>query len=236
MHRFVKKSSVLTNKEIAKQINFLGKLMELYGENSFKTRAYTNAYLAIRKWPEPISDMEIDAIYNIPGIGKAISVKIRELLDTGEIQAMEQYKDKTPLGIQEILTIKGLGPKKVKVIWESLGIESVGELLYAINENRLVDVKGFGAKTQENLKNQLNYHVDSRGKLHYANALILVNEFLQRIKAELGDTQVDYVGALARKSNIIGQIDILTTADKKALDNFLAVSYTHLTLPTIYSV
>ena len=195
--------------------------MELYGENSFKTRAYTNAYLAIRKWPEPISDMEIDAIYNIPGIGKAISVKIRELLDTGEIQAMEQYKDKTPLGIQEILTIKGLGPKKVKVIWESLGIESVGELLYAINENRLVDVKGFGAKTQENLKNQLNYHVDSRGKLHYANALILVNEFLQRIKAELGDTQVDYVGALARKSNIIGQIDILTTADKKALDKFL---------------
>jgi len=217
----VKKSSVLTNKEIAKQINFLGKLMELHGENSFKTRAYTNAYLAIRKWPQPITDMETYAINNIAGIGKTISIKIRELLDTGEIQTMEQYKDKTPIGIQEILTIKGLGPKKVKVIWETLSIESIGELLYAINENRLVDVKGFGAKTQENLKNQLNYHVDSRGKLHYANALILVNEFLKKVKEALGEIQVVYVGEVARKSNIIGQIDILTTADKMAFNQFL---------------
>ena len=221
MNRFVKKSTVLTNKEIAKQINFMGKLMELHGESSFKTRAYTNAYLAIRKWPESIADMENDAINKVPGIGKAISTKITELLETGEMQYMEQYKDKTPIGIQEILTIKGLGPKKVKVIWESLGIESVGELLYAINENRLVDVKGFGAKTQESLKNQLNYHVDSRGKLHYANALGLVSEFIQKVEKKLDKALVVSVGEMARKSDVISKIEILTTADKQKVLSFL---------------
>ncbi len=211
----------MTNKEIAKKINFLGKLMELHGESTFKTRAYTNAYLAIRKWPVPLSGMDVEDTNKVPGIGKAISIKIRELIDTGEIQTMEQYKDKTPIGIQEILTIKGLGPKKVKVIWETLGIESVGELLYAINENRLIDVKGFGEKTQESLKNQLNYHVDSRGKLHYANAEELVSEFLQIANQKLANQKVVSVGEIARKSEIVAVIDIMTTATKKTFIQFL---------------
>ncbi|MCB0584757.1 MAG: DNA polymerase/3'-5' exonuclease PolX, partial [Phaeodactylibacter sp.] len=74
----------------------------------------------------------------------------------------------TPEGIQEMLNIKGFGPKKIMAVWKGLGVESIGELLYAVNENRLVELKGFGKKTQEELKNQLEYYQRSKHKYHYA--------------------------------------------------------------------
>ena len=144
---------------------------------------------------------------------------------------MKDYQDKTPLGVQEMLNIKGFGPKKVKVIWESLQVESLGELLYAINENRLVDLKGFGAKTQATLKEQVVYHLESSDKLHYAVAETLTNEFVDKLKADIPNNEHAIVGQLARKNNTITTLEILTTASDNA-----SVSYTHLTLPTICSV
>ncbi|MFT7606355.1 MAG: DNA polymerase (family 10), partial [Saprospiraceae bacterium] len=156
----------MTNKEIANAFNDLGRIMELHGENTFKIRSYNNAYLSLRKLEIPLNEMPDDELAGIKGIGKTIVSKIRELEQTGSLEALDKYKAMTPVGVQEMLKIKGFGPKKVRVIWKDLGAESIGELLYACNENRLVELNGFGQKTQEDLKNKLVYFLNSKNKFH----------------------------------------------------------------------
>ena len=207
----------MTNREIAAQFNLLSKLIELHGESSFKSRSYTNAYLNIKKSPKQLSEMNAAEMHDMKGIGKAIQAKIQELLQTGEMQTLNRYLDKTPVGVQELLSIKGFGPKKVKIVWEDLGIESTGELLYAITENRLVELKGFGAKTQETLKQQLEYHLESKGKLLYAIALPLANELETLLRAQFTNKQTTITGAVARKCDIIEKFTVLTEADTKSV-------------------
>ncbi|NBR41145.1 MAG: hypothetical protein EBT93_17315, partial [Alphaproteobacteria bacterium] len=121
--------------------------MELHEENAFKIRSYNNAYLNIRKLPRELTELNESEISSLPGVGKAITAKITELIETGSLKNIEKLLDITPEGIVQMLGIKGLGAKKIGVIWKDLGVESAGELLYAVNENRLIDLKGFGAKT-----------------------------------------------------------------------------------------
>ena len=211
----------MSNKEIAKVFQFLGKIMELHGENPFKTRSYSSAYITIRKLPIPLELMEVDDINQIPGVGKAISEKIQELLSTGTLQTLEKYTSITPEGIQNLLRIKGLGPKKVKTVWDELGIESPGELLYACNENRLVALKGFGEKTQTQLRKQLEYYFASAGKLHFATAEKLAIDLIESLEA-VTNARFEVTGELKRLLPIINQIEFLSDteqSDKELSDN-----------------
>ena len=117
----------MTNKEVANVFNTLGKIMELHGENPFKTKSYSSAYINIRKLPFSVIDKTKEELIQLPGIGKAIAEKIVELKETGEISALNSFLDKTPKGIVELLGVKGFGPKKVKAVWEELHVESPGE-------------------------------------------------------------------------------------------------------------
>jgi len=211
----------MTNKEIAKKFSLLGKIMELHGESAFKTRSYTNAYLNLRKLPDELSEMTEKEIAALPGVGKAISGKISELLSTGEIQTLNKYIDMTPPGIVQMMGIKGFGPKKIAVIWKELEIETIGELLYAINENRLLDLKGFGEKTQASLKSQLEYFLESSDKVHFATAEKNTIELLSELNKAISASKHAEVGQVARKCNIIDQIDILTTASDKDIQKFI---------------
>ena len=172
----------MTNKELASKFNMLGKVMALHGENQFKITSYTNAYLTLRKLGDDLSDMSAEKLSEIPGIGKAIGLKIRELLDSGEMATLNRFLEMTPIGIQEMLNIKGFGAKKILTIWKDLGIETVEELHYACTENRLVELKGFGAKTQAQLKDQLEYFMDSKGLSHYANIADDANSLLDLLR------------------------------------------------------
>ncbi len=129
--------------------------MELHGENAFRIRSYRNAYNGLRKFEQPLSELKQSEIEAIIGIGKSSAEKITELIDTGKMDRLEYYQEKTPVGIQELLSIRGLGPGKVRTIWRDLGIESPGELLYACNENRLIEARGFGMKTQDDVKQKI---------------------------------------------------------------------------------
>lgn len=120
-----------------------------------------------------------------------------------------------------MLGIKGFGPKKVKIIWETLQIESIGELLYAINENRLLDLKGFGEKTQQSLKQQLEYHLESSGKILYAQADHLATQFLEKLRKEIPDAKMAMVGSISRKCDIIEQLEFLTTGSEERILKFL---------------
>ena len=210
----------MENRELANKFNLLGKLLELHGENPFKTRSYTNAYLTIKKWPDKIIELPEEELANIKGIGKAIKAKIVELAETGEMQTLNRYLDQTPPGIVEMLGIKGFGPKKIAVIWKELEIETVGELLYAINENRLKDVKGFGEKSQASLKTQLEYHLDSADKLLYAVAQRTVDQLLDQLNEAVPDNQHTAIGEVARKCSTIEQVDILTTCEAPVIKAF----------------
>jgi len=205
----------MTNKELANQFQALASLMELHEENKFKIRSYSNAYITLRKQPDPVAEMSDEEIGGIKGIGKAITGKIRELLDNGEMETMKKYQDQTPTGIQEMLGIKGFGPKKIRVIWKDLGAESIGELLYACNENRLIELKGFGEKTQKDLKQKLEYFLHSKNKFHYAALAQDADELLEQIEELLPDTKVSLVGEMRRKCQIVNIIEFLIGTEKE---------------------
>ena len=205
----------MTNKELANQFNALASLMELHEENKFKIRSYSNAYITLRKMSTPLADMSDEEIGGIKGIGKAITGKIRELLDNGEMETMKKYQDQTPIGIQEMLGIKGFGPKKIRVLWKDLGAESIGELLYACNENRLIELKGFGEKTQTDLKQKLEYFLHSKNKFHYAALAQDADELLEQIEEVLPDTKVSLVGEMRRKCQIVNVIEFLIGTEKE---------------------
>jgi DNA polymerase (family X) len=199
----------MSNKEIAKVFQFLGDIMELHGENPFKIRSYQNAYLTLRKLERPLTEMEAAEISAIKGVGQAIAEKIRELLDTGKMNTLQQYLDKTPEGVQEMLHIKGFGPKKIKVIWSELGIETIGELLYAVNENRLLELKGFGEKTQNELRQQLQYFLKSRNQFHFATLEKDGLQILEALQQALPDVKMEFTGAFRRCANVLESIDLL---------------------------
>jgi len=208
----------MTNKQVAAKFNLLGKIMELYKENPFKIKSYSNAYLTIRKMEKEVLKMSEDELSGQQGIGKAISAKIIELRETGKIGALEKYLGTTPPGIVELLRIKGLGPKKIKQIWEELNIESPGELLYACNENRLVDLKGFGAKTQANLIEKLAYFLDSRGSFLYGHIEQEGLELLDILQKVYSSNRWEFTGLFERKMPVLTEISIIT--DRSLEENF----------------
>lgn len=204
----------MTNKEIANKFQELASLMELHGENKFKIRSYSSAYITLRKQSELLEEMSDDEIGAIKGVGKAISGKIRELIESGEMETMKKYQEITPQGIQDMLKIKGFGPKKISVIWKELEVESVGELLYACNENRLVELNGFGQKTQQDLKNKLEYFLVSKNKFHYATLEKDANVLLEKIQKALPDAQVSWVGEMRRACPIVNVMEFLVASDE----------------------
>jgi len=154
---------------IADQFTLLSKLMDIHGENSFKTRSYSSAAFTIEKLPGQLSGMDPEQFVSIKGIGEAIGKKITQILETGELPLLREYIGKTPGGVIEMLQIKGLGPKKIATIWKEMGIESIGELLYACQENRLLLYKGFGEKTQANTRETIEFYMKAQGSHLYAD-------------------------------------------------------------------
>ena len=136
------------NNFIADQFSLLSKLMDIHGANSFKSKSYAVAAFNIEKLPQQLSETVPDKLSSIKGIGDSAAKKIAEILETGKLQVLEELIVNTPAGVLEMLNVKGLGPKKIAAIWKEMEIESLGELLYACNENRLLLYKGFGEKTQ----------------------------------------------------------------------------------------
>src|SRR5688572_15789456 len=126
---------MVDNYTIADQFSLLSKLMDIHGENEFKSKSYSVAAFTIEKLTTPVAEIEAAQLSSIKGIGQSAAKKIVEIVETGRLAALDDLVQKTPPGVLEMLNIKGLGPKKISTIWKEMNIESVGELLYACNEN-----------------------------------------------------------------------------------------------------
>jgi DNA polymerase (family 10) len=207
----------MDNKAIANTFLELGQLMELHGESPFKTKAYQNAYLSLKKLGTPINELSDAELKTIPGIGSAIQEKIKELLEKGSFSAIDKYREMTPPGVREILQVKGLGPKKVQAIWKELQIESIGELLYACQENRLTLLDGFGAKTQATVEQNLQFFLDSQGWYRYKDIYLKAKELLNKIQKAFPGDLFSFTGALIRQDQVLSDIELLCSVDEIVL-------------------
>jgi DNA polymerase (family X) len=211
-----------TNKEIARILRLHAQLMELHGEDNFKYRSYQNASLKISKLDKPLATMTAEQLSKIEGIGAALSSKIFQLVNEGSFNEFNKFVEQTPPGIIEILRIKGIGPKKIALLWKELAIESPVELLYACNENRLVDLKGFGKKTQEQLIHAIEYSIQNKDKFLYAIAENVANQLLSDLKSEGIGNEVSITGDIRRKTIILDKIEFLiATNDEKTVIEFI---------------
>ena len=208
----------MENKTIARTLRLLSQLMELHNENPFKIKSVANAAFKVDKLPFAIKDKTLEEIALIDGLGKSISAKVWELLQTGSMVELQTILTETPEGIVEMLGIKGIGPKKISVIWKDLAIENIGELYYACNENRLIEAKGFGLKTQEEIKKVIEFQMAAHGKFLYAQAEGFVNTLFEDLAVWLrgisGEPLLGVAGAYRRCLEIIEEIELVIGAER----------------------
>lgn len=208
----------MENKAIARTLRLLSQLMELHDQNSFKIKSVANAAFKVDKLPYAIKTKSLEEIAQIDGLGKSISAKVWELLQTGTMTELQDILKETPEGIVEMLGIKGIGPKKIMIIWKELAIENIGELYYACNENRLIEAKGFGLKTQEEIKKVIEFQMAAHGKFLYAQAEPLVNKLFEDLAVWLngfpGEPLLGVAGAYRRCLEIIEEIDFVIGTDQ----------------------
>jgi DNA polymerase (family X) len=214
----------LDNNTILKQLKLLAALMELHDENSFKIRGYQNAIFNLDKTDVELGGLSLEALEKIDGIGKSIAKTISEINSAGISSALQEYLNTTPEGIVELLDIKGIGPKKIKVLWKELGIESGHELKEAANAGLVAKLKGFGDKTQQTIINALEFKEANANKLHYAEAEKLVDEIIAQLKEIQPEMLCEATGEIRRKMEVIELIDILIGLDdidelEEALDD-----------------
>lgn len=203
----------MENKTIARSLRLLSQLMELHNENPFKIKSVANAAFKVDKLPYAIQTKSFEEIEKIDGLGKSMSAKVWELLQTGTMADLQQILSATPEGIVEMLGIKGIGPKKIVVIWKDLGIENIGELYYACNENRLIEAKGFGLKTQEEIKKVIEFKMAAAGKFLYAHTETLVNTLSAALGLWLNNMEdtplLMIAGDYRRYCEIIEELDLV---------------------------
>lgn len=203
----------MPNEQIAEYFALLAKLMDIHGENSFKTKTYSNAAFQIDKLDIPLQQTPRSQWDGLKGIGANTAAKIEEIIATGTLSMLDNYISKTPEGIIEMLAIKGLGPKKIHTIWKEMDIESIGELLYACNENRLTLYKGFGEKTQQNVKDAILFLMAQKGKFLYQQALPFAETYQAKLSQLFGEQLIGITGDMRRKMETIDTIAFLIAAN-----------------------
>lgn len=208
------------NHAIADNFSLLAKLIDIHGDDSFKAKSYSSAAFTIEKLPIQLVSLEEEKIFAIKGIGQATGKKIAEQIETGRLAVLDEYIKKTPAGIFELLKIKGLGPKKISTIWKELGIESVGELLYACEENRLLLYKGFGAKTQQNIQESIQFLMACQGSYLYSQIENYADQFTQRLQKTFPSGRFEIIGDLNRHLEVIDKLEWVTDVSLERLESF----------------
>ncbi len=203
----------MENKKIIKLFKLTAELLELHDENPFKVRSYGNAVGALELVEAPLAGMSQAQLEEIGGVGKGIAAKIVEINATGSFEELDQMLAATPPGVMEMLRIKGIGPKKVRTIWKELGTETVEDLLEACEQDKLSKVKGFGAKTQDNIRQALLFTQQNRGKLLYAEAEPAAEDLLQQLTGILPETEIALAGDVRRRMEIVESLQFVVGTD-----------------------
>ena len=212
----------MNRKEIVKILEEIGTILELKGENPFKSRAYFNAARTIESLSGDVIELiQTGKISETKGIGSAISDKLKTLVDNGILPYYEDLKSSIPAGLLTLLEIPGLGPKKVKTIYDKLNVTSIGELEYACHENRLRDLDGFGEKSQEKILKSIELKKKYSERFHYPIAMREALNVLKHLKENPNIIRVEIAGSLRRKKETIRDIDIVASCREPKSDDLM---------------
>ncbi|MGH2676409.1 MAG: helix-hairpin-helix domain-containing protein, partial [Actinomycetota bacterium] len=216
-----------TNDEVADLLQEYSDLVSISGGDSFKARAYEKAARSVAGYHGDVRTLDVKALGRIPNVGKSIAEKVKEYLDTGAMQALEELRTEIPDGVRSLLAIPSLGPKKAITLYEELHVASPEELLDALHEQRLRGLPGFGPRTEENLLRGIQQLQQSGDRVLLGVAFDLAEEILGELRGVKEVRRCDYAGSLRRMRETIGDIDLLVAAEEAGpvMDAFASMTY-----------
>jgi DNA polymerase (family X) len=214
----------MNNSDIADTLAYLGKLLDLHNQDPELAKSLANAAFQIDKYSSELAIMPRNNIEKARGITPAIAQYIYELLDTNQLQVLQLWIQQTPESVLQMMRIKGLGPKKLRIVWIEMGIENVSDLLYACNENRLINYKGFGEKSQQSILEATTFYLNSSGKYLYAN-LIYFSDQLLLYFAKLKKWNAAITGDVRRQNNIIEFVEYVIEENINTIAQNLDAQY-----------
>ncbi|MFI0368697.1 DNA polymerase/3'-5' exonuclease PolX [Actinomadura sp. 1N219] len=200
------------NDEAAALIQELADLLSITGGDAFKIRAYEKAARAIAGHPDDISGLDLAGLRKIPAVGEAIAKKVLDYTGTGTIRQVEELRTQIPAGVRALTAIPTLGPKKALAVYEELGISSVDELAAAIKEGRLKGLKGFGAKTEENILRGIELMQSAGERVLVDAAASVADEVVAALSGLPQVERCEHAGSLRRMRETIGDVDVLAAS------------------------
>ncbi|MFH2011140.1 MAG: DNA polymerase/3'-5' exonuclease PolX [Pseudomonadota bacterium] len=214
----------MKNLEITKIFNNIADLLEIKGDNPFKIRAYRRAALNLESIAEDLAIISTRGdLKEIPGIGKDLSQKIEEYLQTGCISYYEKLKEELPEGLLNIIAIQGVGPKKAKLFHEALGVTSIDQLQEMAKSHQLHGLPGIKLKTEENILRSIDFYKQGVERMTLNHAMTTSKRIIDQLIEFPGIEQIDSAGSLRRRMETIGDIDILVSSSSpdKLMDKFV---------------
>lgn len=212
------------NSEIAELFEKLADLLEVEGANPFRVRAYREAARTVRGSPRSMSDLlkQGHDLSELPSIGKDLAAKIRTIVDTGKLPALEKVESRTPAALSDLMQIEGLGPKRVKALYESLKIKSLDDLRRAARSGGIHNLKGFGKKTEQMILEHLEHFSGEEARTKLIVAEDIAEPLVQYLSKGKGVKEVVVAGSYRRRKETVGDLDILVTArtDSPIMDLF----------------
>src|SRR6202030_1074584 len=195
---------------IAQALEEIGTLLELKDENPFKIRAYANAARSLETWGGNLSDLQDEeALSKIPGIGKAIAAKVKELAATGSLKYLEELRAEFPAAILKLFSISGLGAKKIKALHEQLQISSIEELRKACESGRVAQLPGFGETTQAKICKAIEERAKHAGSFQLGQIAGEAETLLHELKSQPSALQVELAGSYRRRKEIVRDLDYI---------------------------
>src|SRR5438067_364096 len=212
----------MTKEEIAGVLERIATLLELKGENPFKTRAYTNAARAIETFGANLSNFQDEeAVAKIPSIGKSIALKIKELAETGSLKYLQELSAEFPTGILELFSLPGLGAKKIKALHDKLGISSTEQLQKACEQGRVAELPGFGETTQQKICEAIARRASHAGSFQFGQVAAEAEALRSDLAAHEAALQVEIAGSYRRRKEIVHDLDLLVaTKEPEAVTKF----------------
>lgn len=218
----------MKNQEIAKIFYGISCFLQME-EEGFRSMAYEKAAIAIEGLEEDIEKIYkkggLKSLEKIPGVGKSIAEKIEEYLKTGKIEYYENYKRKYPINIEELLGIEGLGPKRIKILYDKLKIRNLKDLEEAAKSHKIASLFGFGEKTEKNILEAIEFSKRTKGRFLLGEILPRVKEIYEKLKNLKEVEKIDMVGSLRRMKETIGDVDFLVISKKPGpiMDYFVSL-------------
>lgn len=207
----------MTTDDIADIFERIARLLELKGENPFKIRAYTNAARALETLSEDLGKLvEEERLEEMDGIGKAIAEKITTLVRTGRLEYYDKLRDEFPPEIFILFELQGLGAKKIKAMYDQLGVSSLTSLERALASGKVAELPGFGEKTAANIAQAIAQHKKSAGQFRFGDIMALAEDLLDDLRSHPRVTYAQIAGSYRRKKEIVRDLDFIVSTRKPA--------------------